>query len=166
MAVWPARLEQYRAICGAAGLKWSVPAALLAALCDRESRAGEALTPPGPGGKGDGGHGHGLWQIDDRTWGFWLEHAEWWRPEVNADKAASILAWGLRRYSRVQDAIAAYNCGPNKVDRLLIMRPHPSVAELDVLTAGGDYVSWVIERWHELDETVPPDFSDVTGGSS
>ena len=161
---WPAYLEQWRGVCAKAGTAWGVPFSLLAAICDRESRGGEALRPPGPGGRGDAGHGHGLFQIDDRTWGTWLATHEWWLPEVNADKGASILATSLREFGRLQEAVAAYNCGPEKVRRLHIMRPQPTLAELDVLTTGRDYVTWVVRRWHELDGI--PDFSDVTGGSS
>jgi hypothetical protein len=69
---------------------------LLAAIMDVESRFGDALTPPGPAGKGDGGHGHGLMQIDDRTHGTFLAQKmpdgtpKWANPYENVKYAANV----------------------------------------------------------------------------
>ncbi len=60
---------------------------------------------------GDGGHGRGLFQIDDRSWAF-ARSVEAMDPARNADKAASILADNLGRYSgNVRMALSAYNAG-------------------------------------------------------
>jgi soluble lytic murein transglycosylase-like protein len=79
---------------------------LIAALGDRESRWGNALSPRGPWGTGDAGHGRGLLQIDDRSFGpdengvgsgdGWLASHDWRDPETNIRKGAELLASNLR----------------------------------------------------------------------
>jgi hypothetical protein len=82
---------------------------MLGAIIDRESKGGDALSPPSSGGVGDGGHGRGLMQIDDR-------YHQFARTGAWADAAANILygAALLRSlYGQtsgdVQRAVAAYN---------------------------------------------------------
>jgi len=64
---------------------------LIYALGQRESRWGAALSPPGPAGTGDYGHGRGIMQIDDRSWGDWLNSNDWGDAYTNVSKGAEIL---------------------------------------------------------------------------
>jgi hypothetical protein len=60
---------------------------------------------------GDGGHGHGIFQIDDRSWGFARTTAAM-DPASNAEMAAAILADNLHRYGGdIRAALSAYNSG-------------------------------------------------------
>lgn len=96
---------------------------VLAALGQQESRWGQALSPVGPGGTGDAGHGHGIMQIDDRTWGAWLNANDWTDPYTNVSKGADILnsnisyftGKGLTGDALMSAALAAYNGGPGRV---------------------------------------------------
>lgn len=80
-SVLPFRLAQWADALGLAGEMMQVCPFLLSSVMDRESRGGEALHPPGPGGTGDFGRpgkpsfrdkekgqlgrGRGLMQVDD-----------------------------------------------------------------------------------------------------
>ena len=82
---------------------------LLAAIAAQESG--------GPGANsgrnviGDGGHGHGIFQIDDRSWGF-ARTAAAMDPGKNAEMAATILEDNLHRYGGdLRAALSAYNSG-------------------------------------------------------
>jgi hypothetical protein len=82
---------------------------LLAAVAAQET--GGPGSDSGRNIVGDGGHGHGLFQIDDRSWGFAATPAAM-DPAKNADMAASILQDDLRRYGgNVNAALSAYNSG-------------------------------------------------------
>src|SRR4051812_32892658 len=103
----------------AAAHRTGVDVYLLAAICDRESLGGYALTPTGPSGTGDHGHGLGLLQIDAR---FHPEFAlqklsdgtfAWQDPQMNINKGAEILEVALRHFEsygnvRTTAAVAAY----------------------------------------------------------
>lgn len=136
-AALPARLARYSAELAAAAvvttpmgwraLRWAF---LLAAVLDNESRGGDVLSPPGPGGTADNGHGRGLMQLDDRAPSASrsdLEHELWTTirgPTVDTPAwqfaAANILA-GARILSRlvaeapsITHAVAAYNAGSDR----------------------------------------------------
>jgi hypothetical protein len=82
---------------------------LLAAVAAQET--GGPGSDSGRNIVGDGGHGHGLFQIDDRSWGFAATPAAM-DPAKNADMAASILQDDLQRYGgNVNAALSAYNSG-------------------------------------------------------
>jgi hypothetical protein len=169
--MWPWRLERWRTFVEAAAERTGLAVDLIAAVMDRESRGGDALSPPGPGGFGDNGHGHGLMQIDDRTWvSFCNDPSQWQDPAQNILYGAGILASYQRGFSGdLPCAVCAYNAGPARVSRLLVMHPRPTFAELDLLTTGSDYVTDVLTRFHNLQLAAGdafPDFSDVIGGSN
>lgn len=170
--MWPQRLERWRSSIEAAAEQTGLSPELLAAIMDRESRGGDALTPKGPAGTGDNGHGRGLMQIDDRSWVAFCNIPDRWQdPAQNILFAARILSSYLRAFGGdLPCAVCSYNAGPRRVSRYLVMRPQPTLDELDVLTTGHDYVTDVLTRCHtlQLAEGDPdvPDFSDVEGGSS
>jgi hypothetical protein len=83
---------------------------LLFALGDRESLWGETLSPRGPGGVGDNGHGHGLMQVDDRSWGAWLNSNNWADPLTNVRKGAAILR-GKLAFFQGRSAVKGYTDG-------------------------------------------------------
>jgi soluble lytic murein transglycosylase-like protein len=114
--VLPPHARQHAAAIVRAARAHGLDPLLLAAVLEQESNYGQALTPRGPGGKGDAGHGHGVGQIDDRTWGAWLKASRWWDFEVNATKAAEILAAGLKAFpGQLRPGLASYNAGPARV---------------------------------------------------
>jgi hypothetical protein len=129
----------------------------MAAIVDRESRGGDALTPPIPLGTGDGGHGKGLAQIDDRahhrftvaTFDDARTHL-WTDPTFNVLYGARLLSTGHKISKSWPVAIAAYNAGLLKAMRILKARVDPGeialIASLDRITTGGDYVSDVLRR--------------------
>src|SRR5712664_3611682 len=117
-SILPSRLAQWADSFMAAGLVYGVSPTLLAAICDRESRGGEALLPHGPTGTGDNGHGRGLMQLDDRTHQRFLDAAFFDGVPLWRSPAFNILygCWLLRHYynlsvGRWAVAIAAYNAG-------------------------------------------------------
>lgn len=84
---------------------------LLAAIGQRESRWGVALTPPGPGGTGDFaprnwgpypmppdglGWGRGIMQVDYGSYADWLLSHNWQDPITNVRKGAEILINKMR----------------------------------------------------------------------
>lgn len=158
MVHWPNRLEQWRPEIEAAAAYTGLAPELIAAVMDRESLGGLALHPKGPEGTGDFGHGQtlghgrGLMQIDDRAYpDFAAEPEQWKDPALNIIFGARILARNISTFfDDVPCAIAAYNCGVHRVQRLLLMVPRPSVAQLDELTTGHDYVSDTLSRLHRL----------------
>ena len=149
--MWPPRLEQWRPEVLKAAKRTGLAPELIAAIMDRESLGGMALDPKGPTGTGDFGHGRGLMQIDDRAHpDFCGEPYFWADPGENILYGAQILVRNLHALGDVPSAIAAYNCGVHRVERLLLMSPKPSIAQLDELTTGHDYVSDVLSRLHKL----------------
>lgn len=153
--VLPPRLQTWLPQFLAAESCFQVPAGLLAAICDRESRGGDLLKPTGPGGVGDGGHGRGLMQIDDRHHGF--VHALfddglslWKDPTFNIMYGARLLA---RNYGLTKTwilTVASYNARLSSVTRaaatVLDDSDEALIAAVDKCTTGGDYVAWVFAR--------------------
>jgi soluble lytic murein transglycosylase-like protein len=133
----------------ASGIRWGVDPYLLAAICERESRGGEALTPPGPAGTGDHGMGCGLMQIDRRYWKGWIARGEWGDPAKNISKGAEILSANMGILRSEIAGICAYNAGltaaSRAVDQLDRNAPRElRIAALDAVTTGRDYVSAVL----------------------
>jgi soluble lytic murein transglycosylase-like protein len=137
-----------------AGRIYRVPAELVAAVCWRESRGGDALRPRGPSGFGDNGHGRGLMQIDDRSHACFLAETDdhgkplWQYPSHNIDYATrEVLAKGLAAFpDSLEGGIAAYNARADRVQMALKNGRHP-----DSVTTGGDYVAEVLGNaltWH------------------
>jgi soluble lytic murein transglycosylase-like protein len=149
---WPRRLEQWRAELEAAAAQTGLAIELIAAIMDRESLGGAALTPQGPTGTGDFGHGRGLLQVDDRAFpDFAAEPSQWQNPRTNIAFGARILARNVQAFhGDIPCGIAAYNAGIRRVHRLILMVPDPSIEQLDQLTTGRDYVSDVLSRLHRL----------------
>jgi soluble lytic murein transglycosylase-like protein len=158
----PERLRRWLPLARIAEQLFGIEPLLVLAVMDRESLGGEALQPRGPTGSGDKGHGRGLMQIDDRA-----------HPTLAAAMLPSgkpllgqavfniliaaeylhdlVLAFDGFGCDPVPCAVAAYNCGPAKVRKALRDVKKPLVgadllARLDPLTAGGNYVSDVLER--------------------
>src|SRR5262245_9985936 len=63
----PSRLSRWAHPIAAASLATGICPFLIAAVMDRESQGGEALSSGEASGTGDNGHGRGLMQIDDRS---------------------------------------------------------------------------------------------------
>lgn len=147
--VLPAAAAPFCSFFLASGQTDNWPAELLAAICWRESAFGTALKPPNPEGTGDSGHGRGLMQIDDRSWGAWLQLRNglgvplWQVPKENVAKGSAILtaarlalaAGGLRAQ------VAAYNAGAGNIRKALTRGVDP-----DTVTTGGNYSSWVVDK--------------------
>ncbi len=130
---------------------------LIAAIMDRESLGGVALRPKGPAGTGDFapgmsvGHGRGLMQIDDRAFPDFCSSDEWKVPAKNILFGAKILARNVQAFDGdIPCAIAAYNAGIRRVERLMLMAPQPSIGQLDILTTNHNYVSDVLHRLGQL----------------
>ncbi|MCE9672294.1 transglycosylase SLT domain-containing protein [Myxococcus stipitatus] len=139
-----ARLKKYASEFEAAGKKYGLPPALLAAIASRESRGGAALDSRG---LGDNGNGFGLMQVDKR----------YHKPEGgpysagHIDQAAGILKGFLNDVKKahpdwppeqqLRGAVAAYNAGPKNVRTL---------QNMDVGTTGNDYSNDVWARAQAL----------------
>lgn len=134
---------------------------LLGALMDHETRAGESnlLDRKGPSGRGDGGHGHGVWQIDDRSHGAFLQERmpdgrfKWEDPFEAGDYAMkNILLPAIREFKGdVFLGLAAWNCGAGNVREAMAKCPaHSPLAVLhraaDTRTANGDFAQDVLFR--------------------
>lgn len=158
-AALPERLRRWLPQFLSAELCYNIDVATLAAICDRESLGGDALTPEGPAGNGDHGHGHGLMQIDDRSHGgflaarFWDGVRAWQDPTFNVLFAARLLRFNLNATDDdLPLSIAAYNCGLKRARWTLqakaaqINSETDRLAALDSVTAGGNYVTDVLER--------------------
>ncbi len=141
----PERLNRWRPIFEFAAdyyfEKGEFDAMDLAAICDRESRGGEALRPQGPGGTGDGGHGRGLMQIDDRWHKDFICSGLWSKPEFNIFYAAGLLLQNWNIFEDRPAAIAAYNCGPGNVRKAL-----KAGLDVDAYTTGKNYSKDVLSR--------------------
>jgi hypothetical protein len=155
----PRRIARWIPQLISAELCYGVDVYTLAAIIDRESNGGDALQPPGPGGKGDGGFGHGLGQIDLRTHNkFLMAQFSNGRP-LWTDPTFNILyaAWLLHQNQRGADgnlsvAIAAYNCGLKRAKWALENKTKPGdtdeqrIAALDSVTTSTNYVSDILRR--------------------
>jgi spore coat assembly protein SafA len=133
-----ARVLKYKDAFNAAGAKYGLPPALLAAIASRESRGGAALDR---NGRGDGGNGYGLMQVDVGT-----------RPNpkggpysaAHIDEAASILKEKL-------DAVKAKYPNASAEDQLKLATAKynggsGTISNPDKGTTGGDYSNDVIAR--------------------
>lgn len=127
---------------------------ILAALGDRESRWGDALSPKGPSGTGDVGHGRGLLQIDDRSFGpdergvgsgnGWLGSHDWRDPYTNVRKGADILK-GKLAFFQGNGSVKGITDGTNvsitkSASRFGVAQgyyPDPRPLSGDTLTAAG-----------------------------
>ncbi len=158
MRLLPDRLARWAPQFVAAELCYGVDAATMAAIVDRESLGGEALTPASPGGVGDHGRGHGLGQIDDRAHMSFVDArfddgvSLWSDPTFNILYGARLLRRNLDILGGQYDAaVAAYNCGAGAVRKalkLLEAEPNPIArrSALDGLCTGKDYVTDVLTR--------------------
>lgn len=157
MRLLPAHLEKWRPQLTAAQLCYGIPLELMAAILDRESRGGEALTPKGPGGKGDHGRGHGLAQIDSGYHHKFLaamfddnRTPLWADPTFNVLYGARLLSENFRLSRSWPVSIAAYNAGLTRATRAAKNATDSSeaavIAAVDRVTTGGDYVSDVYRR--------------------
>jgi peptidoglycan hydrolase-like protein with peptidoglycan-binding domain len=143
-----ARLKPYKAQFEAAGKKYGVPPALLAAIASRESRGGAALDSRG---YGDAGNGFGLMQVDKRS--HTLKGGPYSAEHIN--QAAGILKSYLTSVKKshpswppeqqLRGAVAAYNSGPGNVQ---------TIAGMDRGTTGNDYSNDVWARA----QTLAPNF--------
>lgn len=140
-----ARAAQYAGAIQSAASSTGVPAAIIAAIGDRESLWGAALSPRGPGGTGDGGNGLGLMQLDQR----YNPIAAWSDPNANVLKGAQIYASyyaqlqaaGVDSSLLARAAADAYNGGVQGV-----LNAIGSGLDPDSATTGGNYGSDVIGR--------------------
>lgn len=149
------KLKQYADEFAAAGAKYDLPPALLAAIASRESRGGSALDSRG---LGDGGNGFGLMQVDKRY------HTPQGGPfsAGHIDQAAGILKsyhdqvkaqhpdWPPEQ--QLRGAVAAYNSGVGNVR---------TIQNMDKGTTGDDYSTDVWARAQEL----APHFGGSVGGT-
>jgi len=132
------RVLKYKDAFNAAGAKYGLPPALLAAIASRESRGGAALDR---NGRGDGGNGYGLMQVDVGT-----------RPNPKGgpysaehiDEAASILKEKL-------DQVKAQYPNASAADQLKLATAKynggsGTISNPDKATTGGDYSNDVIAR--------------------
>jgi len=110
----PERSRPYAQAIRDVGRDTGVHAFLIWAMIERESRSGEALTPPGARGKGDFDgliwHGYGLMQVDDRSFPDWLAgetaldendrmEMAWKVPHANIAKGVSILLGKIKYFT-------------------------------------------------------------------
>ncbi|MBZ4415332.1 peptidoglycan-binding protein [Myxococcus sp. RHSTA-1-4] len=138
------KLKKYEAAFEAAGKKYGLPPALLAAIASRESRAGGALDSRG---RGDGGNGFGLMQVDFR----YHKPAGGPYSSEHIDQAAGILKDYFNQVKKnhpdwppeqqLRGAVAAYNSGVSNVQTLKGM---------DIGTTGNDYSNDVWARAQAL----------------
>lgn len=158
--MWPFRIWRWRFEIQQASEKFGLEQAILAAIMERESLGGEALTPPTRLGTGDGGHGRGLFQIDDRSHpAFCADIEKWGNALENAMMGASIFAWGLKKTNgHLPGACAVYNAGWARekddingvrhtvpwIRELYAHTPEPDNLTLDRFTTGNDYVQAVM----------------------
>lgn len=164
----PLRLARWAPQFAAAELCYGVDPLLLAAICDRESLGGEALSPKGPAGYGDQSHGRGLMQIDDRAHpNFTMSIFDdgvtlWGDPAFNVLYAARLLSRNIQLLNGdVPAAVAAYNAGYIRVKRTLTaLEPDADVVAklkaINALTTGGDYVDDVFRRRSGFLPIAPP----------
>lgn len=150
-----ARLQKYAPEFAAAGKKYGVPPALLAAIASRESRGGAALDSHG---FGDHGNGYGLMQVDKRF--HKLEGGPY--STAHIEQAAGILKSDLNAVKKahpswppeqqLRGAVAAYNSGTGNVQ---------TIKGMDVGTTGNDYSNDVWARAQDL----APHFGGATGST-
>ena len=141
-----AKVMQFKEHFETASARYGIPAAVLAAICSRETRGGSQLNDEGYSIYG-GNDGFGLMQVDAG------HHSPAGGPESyeHIEQAAGILA-SFGDYLRnkhpdwtdaqiLKASLAAYNCGPGRIN---------SVANMDGYTTGGDYSNdtWVRAQYY------------------
>jgi hypothetical protein len=135
-----------------AALDGDVPLQLLLAVGSRESGLGRRLasTCIHPGGE------HGLWGIHPRWYGPFTSRTDPCDHAAYARKAAEILGAGYRRFGNWKDALAAYNAGPDDVERARRQGVDP-----DRYTTGGNYGADVLWRARVIREALPMQLPEV-----
>lgn len=168
----PSRIRQWWPQIHEAAAMTGVDAYVIAAIMDRESMGGYALTPVGPSGTGDHGHGLGLLQIDSRYHQDFAIRTlpdgrnAWEDAQLNVLYGANILATLLKRFERYERAqlpaaIAGYNADPVRVEAALDHLTYPcsyeaQVEACDTVTTHCDYVSDVLGRIDRFKAPAPP----------
>jgi soluble lytic murein transglycosylase-like protein len=153
----PERIARWMPMIRPIADNYRVDPLLLAAVVDRESLGGEALTPKGPAGTGDKGHGRGLGQIDDRAHPFTSCTDDtgkylWKDPWLNLSYSARLLRRLLDTFSGdVAPALAAYNAGAKRVRNAMNALPADApladrIRAVDSVTTGKDYAQDVLRR--------------------
>lgn len=168
----PLRLSRWWPLFELAGRMCQVDPMLLAAICDRESLGGEALTPRGPEGTGDsearkghhlagpdglpgdgrGGWGRGLMQVDFGAFPAFCAGNGWVDPAKNIAFGAGVLARALAAFNGEEAcAVAAYNAGVRRVREAVSVLTQPVdpkalLAACDSVTTGLNYASDVLKR--------------------
>lgn len=150
----PSHLQLYARFFLEAAKEKGVDAYLLAAVCERESRGGLALTPPGAAGKGDGGNGFGLMQIDARYHKEFCAGEDWKDARKNILKGAEVLAAAIKEFAGDTDAeflgTCRYNASLKRISAALEKaKPNDRISRrmaADACTTGGNYGSWVFNR--------------------
>lgn len=111
---------------------------LLLGIASRESDFGLTLDSAW---KGDKGFGYGVFQIDSRHHAAWLKSNNWRCTKTSCRYAIKLLRANLREFGNINEAIAAYNCGPKNVSRSL-----KAGTGIDGRTTGRDYSRDVFHR--------------------
>lgn len=139
-------------------MRFGVDAYLVAAVMDRESLCGEALSPKGPEGTGDSGNGLGLMQIDRRHHGDFVAELlpnglpAWTDASRNIEYGTRLLRDNILAFNGNEAlAVGAYNAGVAGIRRALRKAGLPSEYEAqqavaDSVTTGGNYVTDVFGR--------------------
>lgn len=164
----PSRLARWVPQLEAARLCYAIDPHTLAAILDRESRGGNALSPNGPTGTGDKGHGRGLAQVDDRAHPTFIAakapdgHPLWQDPTANILFGALVLRTALEHFSwDYPPAICAYNAGISAAAEACrgfdaCSGSPERISALDAVTTGGNYVTDTLRRRDLLLQYVPP----------
>jgi soluble lytic murein transglycosylase-like protein len=155
----PPRLARWALEIHCAAALYRLDPLALAAIVERESRGGEALSPPGPAGVGDGGHGRGLMQIDDRWHGLFVSTGLWTEPAFALLYGARLLRQGLDAFKGdYPAAIGSYNAGISRVQLALASLPPTAsagqrIAAIDRVTTQA-YVAGVLKLREQLAATI------------
>nr|XP_057907096.1 lysozyme g-like isoform X2 [Doryrhamphus excisus]XP_057907097.1 lysozyme g-like isoform X2 [Doryrhamphus excisus]XP_057907098.1 lysozyme g-like isoform X2 [Doryrhamphus excisus] len=140
-----ARMNKLKPVINKVAQEKGIEPAVLAGIISRESRGGNALDASGCG---DGGNAFGVMQVDKR---YHTPQGDW-NSEQHVRQGAEILTGFVRQMKQkfpnstpeeqLRGGIAAYNCGPNKVQ---------SLHQMDSGTYDGDYSSDVVARaqWYK-----------------
>ena len=111
---------------------------IMLAIASRESDFG--LTLDGDW-KGDGKNGFGVFQIDRRYHKEFLDNNNWQDTRVSARYAIQLMRSNLKQFGNLNEAIAAYNCGPGNVRKAKRNGKH-----IDHYTTGKNYSTDVLTR--------------------
>jgi len=141
----PERYREYLPYVQSAAQRYHLDPALILGVIDRETRGRNII--------GDHGHGRGLMQIDDRFHARWLaDHQAGLDPATNIDYGAHMLRQNLDHFhGDTQAALAAYNSGVGRVDRLIA-----AGQDVDSHTTGHDYGADTMRRADRFRELLGP----------